>query len=279
MANYVGKLRDTAQEELEMTTGLPKKQIKVEKISGTNQPIYTIVRQSYSGPSFDYNAQSITFFVADGSKTVKISDFTNQDFEKVKEKLLAEGIPDDKIKVDYVVSNAMESGKIVSHTFVNQSYLTSDKQAIHFNISQGPQVQTRTMPNLVGQSKEEATEWLERLGFQQGNITFSGLDHTPITAQSILPGTVIIPQKSFVSLALQRPLFYNQPTAQVDEATLINSSYLLVTEQLKALGIGFTTHFIKVNEEKENNLVLEVTPSADQKSFELRVGLFDGTTP
>ena len=272
MKNYVGQSASEVKEELEGMIGLSRKQLKLESISGTNQSLNTVIRQSYAGPSFDYSAQTLKLYVADGSRSIKISDYANQDFNQVKEKLLSEGIPDRNISVTYVTSNVVETGKIIDNTNVNELFLTTSNEPIKFNVSQGSQIKTVKMPSLIGLSKDEAISKLENLDFNTEMISFAGLDKTNVTAQSINQDTLVIPEQTYLSLLLESPTVYSKPVDQIDSSTLVGVNYNDVINKLKSLGIDYTIKLKKVSDRDQEGYVISANANQKEDGFELEVG-------
>ena len=83
MANYKGQEISDVIFDLTKNIGMKKEQITVKKISGSSKSINTVIRQSTLTTNFDYSSQKIVFYISDGKKKVKISNYVNQNFSNV----------------------------------------------------------------------------------------------------------------------------------------------------------------------------------------------------
>ncbi|MDT2938596.1 PASTA domain-containing protein [Lactococcus lactis] len=263
MANYKGQEISDVIFDLTKNIGMKKEQITVKKISGSSKSINTVIRQSTLTTNFDYSSQKIVFYISDGKKKVKISNYVNQNFSNVQSHLIENGISDNQLSITYRESNTIAIGNIIKNDNVNHSIVPGSSSKINFVISSGSAVKTKVMPSVIGMSKGDAQKALEAIGFSANNISFGGVLDTTVESQSIDANTLIIPNKTFVSLNMTAPVSHEKAIDQIDVTTLQGLELTQTTDQLQQLGIDYKVEDETTTDDQEDNKVKNAIVNAD----------------
>ena len=119
------------------------------------------------------------------------------------------------------------------------------------------------MPSVIGMSKGDAQKALEAIGFSANNISFGGVLDTTVESQSIDANTLIIPNKTFVSLNMTAPVSHEKAIDQIDVTTLQGLELTQTTDQLQQLGIDYKVEDETTTDDQEDNKVKNATVNAD----------------
>lgn len=171
--------------------------IHVEKIYDENQPENMIIEQKPTAgeqkkviPGQHYCDLTIT--VSLGSEKILLGDYSVKNPRETENKLKNMGL---KVAKDYVYHDTIPTG-YVTGTYPAAGERVARGDTVIIYISQGEQIQTKSIPNLVGLNHIEAARRLREAGFEIGNVESviseqpegEVISHTPAADTSVAVG-------------------------------------------------------------------------------------------
>ncbi|TCO78983.1 Stk1 family PASTA domain-containing Ser/Thr kinase [Marinisporobacter balticus] len=196
--------------------------------------------------------------VSKGPELVEVPSFTNKNINEIGYMLDNAGLEEGKVQYDY---NALPSGIIISQSPEARKEVAKGSE-INFVVSQGPEIRTILMPNLVGEMIEKAKNTLETSGLKLEKIEEKFDDTVEkdiVISQSVKAGSEIEERKVINLVVSKGPEEVSQPPEE-DELQMKSISFPLFYDQAKAE--AFVLKIVKI----QNGISTDVYRATHYKS-------------
>lgn len=185
-----------------------------------NQPVGKIVKEG----------STIELTLSKGKRSAEMPNYINWSYTEANNDLRALMEKTVSVVYDFEPSNTVQANKIIRTDPIAGQTIT-EGQTIRFVISQGTETDTFPMPNLLGQTEEQARSTLLGSGLNIGTVEYSVSEEYPagcVIDQSVQPD-VPVPRGMTINLVLSRapettPPTTDETSASPDPSTAPDSS-------------------------------------------------------
>jgi eukaryotic-like serine/threonine-protein kinase len=266
--SVVGSTISVAQERLR------SKGFEVESVrENSYKPLNTVIGQDPAPGATANEGSRVTLNISDGPKITEVPPVTGLDRDAAHKVLRDAGFdfrdiptPSDRVQVDRVIQQE-PSGRSQAQQGVQ----------IKLNISTGPQ--RAAVPEVIGESEDDARAALEAAGFRVGVRTEEDdqADPNTVLAQDRNPGTQLA-RNSTVTITVA-----SQPR-QVTVPDVVGRSQNRATKTLSGRGFEVSPEDVVVGTPDQDGLVQKQSPEAGGKidrnsTVTISVGRFATTAP
>ncbi|MBR2735932.1 MAG: Stk1 family PASTA domain-containing Ser/Thr kinase [Firmicutes bacterium] len=129
---------------------------------------------------------------ADDSEKVKVPDVRKKTLSKARTLITDEGLKVGDVSYEY--SDSVQEGSVISQD-PGAGEKVKSGSAVKLTVSRGEEKENVTVPDLMGMTKAEASEALEKLGLSVGDVTqeYSDSDVGTVVRQGVKAGTSVEP--------------------------------------------------------------------------------------
>lgn len=185
-----------------------------------NQPVGKIVKEG----------STIELTLSKGKRSAEMPNYINWSYTEANNDLRALMEKTVSVVYDFEPSDTVQANKIIRTDPIAGQTIT-EGQVIRFVISQGTESDTLPMPNLLGQTEEQARSTLLGVGLNVGTVEYSISEDYPagcVIDQSVQPD-VPVPRGMTINLVLSRapettPPAIDEPTTPPESSTTTDSS-------------------------------------------------------
>lgn len=184
LPNVVGDTEQQAVAQLEQA-GFSKNQI-TEQTGTSSKPKGTVYQQDPTSGQVK-PTREITLYVSSGAPKFQMPDLSGVQLDQAESLLADDGFASKNIQVNQVESTQYPTGEVISSNPAAGTSVSSDEK-VTLQVSKGaPQV---TIPAVIGLPFEQASQLLQQVGLNVGNITPQANSAPAGTVISIAPNTV-----------------------------------------------------------------------------------------
>lgn len=184
--NLVGKTEDDAQNAL---AKLNLNMKVTDRRDDDNVPPGVIIEQSPSAGTAVKMPNEVDVIISLGKKDIVVPDVTNKDYREAKIEIEQVGlIP----KLSYEASNTIPANQITRTDPIVGSTVKQGTE-IELFISNGPEINTFLMPNLIGKTENDAKETIleNKLGYGKVNYQNNSAPYGTVISQSVAPNASV----------------------------------------------------------------------------------------
>jgi len=264
--SLLGFTLQEAEEELDGTRLVVK---VIDEIQDPTAEPGTILAQDPKEGMMVKGKQTIEVVVAKGLATFRLDDYVNKPYRDVESALRGLGL---QVEVEYVQSETVALDYVIRHNPSGGTKVSSGETIILY-VSQGPDPQYETVPNLLELSLAQAKDRLEQVNLVVGNITYdnSTKPKDTVIGQSISGGDPVAP-KTPVNLVVSKGP--DASTAEQVSKTLTVNLPDKDSVDLKIVANNKTVYQGKHNPKAENHEFSTRVKGTGKINFDI---YFDGT--